>query len=78
MLTGAIKWNRTPVGVDLHRNHLRDLRRLADAGKRWAHEAQEQGSMLLYAAAGGFEDGFRNRAEGEGLSVILWSLEHVY
>lgn len=78
MLTGAIKWNRDPVGIDVHRHHMRDLRRLADSGNRWAHEAQEEGSVLLYAAAGGFAPGFRERAEEEGLPVVLWSLESLY
>ncbi len=78
MLTGAIKWNRSPVGTDLHRDHMRDLARLADSGNRWAHEAQEEGSMLLYAAAGGFEEGFRARAEEAGLPVVMWSLEDLY
>ncbi len=78
MLTGAIKWNRTPVGSKLHRNHLRDLQRLADSGNRWAHEALEEGSVLLYAAAGGFEDGFRERAREDGLPVLLWTLDDIY
>ena len=78
MLTGAIKWNRNPVGLDLHRKHMRDLQRLADSGHRWAYEALEEGSMLLYAAAGGFVDGFRKRAEDEGLPVVLWTLNDLY
>ena len=78
MLTGAIKWNRTPVGSALHRHHMRDLQRLADAGNRWAHEAMEEGSTLLYAAAGGFEEGFRQHAEAAGLSVVLWTLDDLY
>ncbi|MDT8368711.1 MAG: ATP-binding protein [Longimicrobiales bacterium] len=62
MLTGSIKWTRRPVGVGVHRDHLRDLTRLADSGHRWAHEALEGDSILLYASAGGFRDDFRERA----------------
>ncbi|MFU8804526.1 MAG: ATP-binding protein [Bradymonadaceae bacterium] len=78
MLTGAIKWTRRPIGNELHRNHMRDLQRLADAGNRWAHEALESGSSILYVSAGGFKEGFRERAEEEGLPVVLWSLEDLY
>lgn len=78
MLTGAIKWNRDPIGIEVHRNHLRDLDRLADAGRQFAHRAREDGSRLLYVAAGGFKDGFEDRAREEGLPVTLWSLEDMY
>ena len=78
MLTGAIKWHRRPVGTDLHSNHIHDLQRLADSGNRWAYEALEEGSVLLYAAAGGFSDGFREQAEQQGLSVVLWTLDDMY
>lgn len=78
MLTGAIKWNRTAVGTDIHRDHIRNLHRLADAGRRWAHEATEEGAGLLYVASGGFEEGFRRRAQQQGLDVTLWTLEDLY
>lgn len=78
MLTGAIKWNRQPVGAQLHRDHVRDLVRLGEAGHRWAHRALEEGSRLLYVAAGGFGDGFRARAQEEGLPVETWSLHDLY
>lgn len=78
MLTGAITWNRSPIGIDVHRKHMRDLDRLATSGRRWAHEASESGSQLLYVAAGGFEDGFRERAAEENLPVTLWTLDELY
>jgi len=78
MLTGAIKWSQSPAAIGLHRHHMRDLDRLALSGHRWAHEAREQGSFLLYAAAGGFEEDFRERAEQDGLPVICWSLNDLY
>jgi len=78
MLTGAVKWNRTPAGIRLHRDHMRDLDRLARSGHRWAHEALEERACVLYVAAGGFEPGFLERAEEDGLRVICWSLDDLY
>ncbi len=78
MLTGAIKWNRTLVGIDLHRAHMRDLDRLTRSGYRWAHEALEGDSFLLYVAAGGFEEGFRERAEEDRRPVVCWTLDDLY
>lgn len=78
LLTGAIKWNRRPVSIDLHRRHMRDLYRLAQSGQQWAHQAMEEGSQLLYVAAGGFDEGFHERAREEGLPVTLWTLEDLY
>lgn len=78
MLTGAVKWNRTPIGIDVHRSHMRDLDRLARSGHRWAHEAVEGDSFLLYVAAGGFAEGFEDRAEEDGLRVVCWSLDDLY
>lgn len=75
MHTGSVKWNRNPVGPDLHLSHLRDLERLRQAGQGWAHEAMEPGSRLLYVSAAGFREGFRELAEASGLPVTLWSLE---
>lgn len=78
MVTGAIKWNLSPVGPRLHRDHVRDLDRLARSGHRWAHEAREGDSFLLYVAAGGFDDGFRERAEEDGPPVVCWSIRDLY
>ncbi len=78
MLTGAIKWNRTPIGIEVHRDHLRDLQRIADAGNAWAHEAQRGDSKLLYVAAGGFEDDFEAEAAEHGLPIEAWSLADLY
>lgn len=78
MLTGAIKWNRSPVDIGLHRMHMRDLDRLARSGYRWAHDAREGDSFLLYIAAGGFEEGFQERTVEDGLPVVCWSLRDFY
>src|SRR5207244_6762044 len=58
VLTGAIKWNRRPIGAELHRDHLAALDRLANSGLKWAHTAIRSESPLLYVAAGGFTPGF--------------------
>lgn len=78
VMTGAIKWSRKTSGIQLHRHHMRDLDRLARSGYRWAHEAREGDSFVLHVAAGGFEDGFRERAEEDGLPVVCWSLGDLY
>jgi AAA+ ATPase superfamily predicted ATPase len=78
MLTGAIKWTHTPVGIKIHTDHLIALRRLADAGHAWAHKALDPGSPMLYAAAGGFQPGFVKRAEEDGRRVVAWTLRQMY
>lgn len=77
-LTGSIKWNETPIGADVHYAHLDMLTRAAHAGQAWAHSALEEGSPLLYAAAGGFDPSFAKYAKGSGKRVILWTLEDLY
>src|SRR5690606_27215138 len=69
VLTGEVKWNREPVGVGVHQAHVGKLRRMAASGRAWAHEALEPGSPLLYVAAGGFAEGFREAAEADGHAV---------
>jgi uncharacterized protein len=78
VLTGAIKWNRSAVDVDVHVAHLDMLDRLAKSGMGWAHEAQDPASPLLYVAAGGFTDRFREAATGVRKAVYLWTLEDLY
>lgn len=77
MLTGSVKWGRDPVGLAVHTRHLTDLERLRQSGKKWAYEAADSGSYLLYVSAAGFEKGFREVAEAAGLPVVLWSLEDI-
>lgn len=77
MLTGAVKWSNKPVSLKLHRDHVRDLQRLAMSGQKWAHEALDTG-MLLYVNAGGFQDGFETSISSEGASVQVWTLEDLY
>jgi hypothetical protein len=78
VLTGAIKWSRTAVDVQVHTNHLSMLTRLADAGVAWAHRALEPESPLLYVASNGFTDRFRRAAEASREEVYLWTLGDLY
>jgi uncharacterized protein len=78
VLTGAIKWNRRQVGVNVHTDHLEQLGRLARSGVKWAHAAGDEGSPLLYVAAGGFTEAFRMAARESRREVYLWTLEDLY
>jgi AAA+ ATPase superfamily predicted ATPase len=78
VLTGAIKWYRNPVDVEVHTHHLAMLDRLAQAGVAWAHEARKPAAPLLYVAASGFTDRFRRAATASRDEVHLWTLEDLY
>ncbi|MEM6288029.1 MAG: ATP-binding protein [Bacteroidota bacterium] len=78
VLTGEVKWNREPVGTRVHAAHLDKLRRMADAGRAWAHGALGKDGVLLYVSASGFEDGFRERIEADGRRAVCWSLDDLY
>ena len=78
VLTGAVKWNRAPLGVAVHTHHLDAVRRLSESGVKWAHEAQQPHSPLLYVAAGGFTAEFRRVATASRETVFLWSLDDLY
>ena len=78
MLTGAVKWNAAPVGVELHFGHLEMLKRAAHAGRRWAHDALDPESPLLYVAAGGFTPEFEEAALRSGHQVLTWDLGDLY
>lgn len=80
LLTGSVKCRTQPFEVAQHRKHLDDLRRLAESGKRWAHEALDPASPVLYVSAAGFERGFARRlkAENDGRQVIAWAMDDLY
>lgn len=78
VLTGAVKWNRTPLGAAIHTHHLDALRRLSESGVNWSHEAQQHDAPLLYVAAGGFSPEFRAVALESHRTVLLWSLDELY
>jgi AAA+ ATPase superfamily predicted ATPase len=77
-MTGAVKWDRAPIGAAVHHDHLAMLRRAADAGRAWAHGALEPNAPLLYVAAGGFSAAFRKAVEASERNAVLWSLEELY
>lgn len=78
-LTGAIKWNTTPVGPKLHVDHMDMLRRAADAGHSWAHDALLPSSPLLYVSASGFTEGFREIIANErNRRVYVWDVADLY
>lgn len=78
VLTGAIKWNRRKVDVDVHSGHLAMVDRLAQSGVAWAHVARKPSSPLLYVASGGFTDRFRQAALASRQEVYLWELGDLY
>jgi hypothetical protein len=78
VMTGAVKWSRRPVGVDLHERHLAMLERLAASGIKWANAAREKSAPLIYVAAGGFARNFSRTVRQSRTNVILWSLEDLY
>ena len=78
VLTGAIKWNRDEVDVDVHTEHMSMLTRLADSGVAWAHRALDPASPLLYVGSGGFTERFRKAATASREEVYLWTLEDLY
>lgn len=78
LMSGAIKWNRAKVDVQVHLDHLGMLNRLGCSGIEWAHRALEPDSVLLYVASNGFTDRFREAAEASRGEVYLWSLGDLY
>lgn len=78
MLTGAVKWDRSPISARVHREHLDMLHRAADAGRAWAHAALQPDAPLYYVAAGGFAAGFREEVEASGHPAICWALTDLY
>ncbi len=78
MLTGAIKWNARPVGLELHKKHMDQLNRLAASGQCWAREALEPDARLIYVASGGFKKNFVKTVEEGLVPAKLWTLEDLY
>lgn len=76
VLSGAVKWNRTPLAASVLFDHLDAVRRAAHAGRRWAHAALD--GPMLFLAAGGFEPGFASAVDALPNPVWLWTLEDVY
>lgn len=78
VLTGAVKWYRKPIDLEVHTQHLAMLDRLAESGVAWAHVAREETSPLLYVAASGFTDRFQTVVTASRPEVYLWTLEDLY
>lgn len=77
-MTGAVKWNRAPIGAEVHFDHLAMLRRAADAGRMRAHEALRPDAPLYHVAAGGVTPAFRAAVAASGRPAVVWGLEELY
>ena len=73
VVTGEVKWNRHPITLKVHVDHLSKLSALAASGLRWAREAMAPEASHVYVAAGGFADAYR-----ELDNVITLDLDDVY
>lgn len=78
VLTGAVKWDKAPIGAEVHYRHINMLERAARAGRKWAHEALDESSPLYYLAAGGFEEGFIHEVAKSGHQAFCWDLTDLY
>lgn len=78
VLTGAVKWNSRPLDARWHFHHLESLDRIAASGIKWAHEAKEPESPLVYLAAGGFSKQFMSAARSCRKEVYCWTLADVF
>ena len=78
VMTGAIKWNRSPIGIGLHHSHVDMLRRAAAAGRKWAFRGLEPEAPLLYIAAEGFTHAFDREAKNVRENFILRCLDDLY
>ncbi|HZJ09628.1 MAG TPA: ATP-binding protein [Trueperaceae bacterium] len=77
-LTGSIKWNRSPVGAEVHYDHLDMLQRMSSAGRQWARAALDPAAPLFYVAAGGFSNSFHFAIKESEREVIAWDLADLY
>jgi len=78
MLSGSVKWNSSPAGESLYFQHLASLRRLAEAGKSWAHDALRDDACLLYVSASGFDASFMEAADKSPYRIFLLDLHTMY
>lgn len=78
MLSGSVKWNASPVGENLHYQHLNSLRRLAEAGKSWAHDALRDEACMVYVSASGFDPSFMEAVERAPYRIVLLDLQTMY
>ena len=78
VMTGGVKWNRSPLGAKWLHHHEAMLERLVDSGVPWAARAARPDSPVIFVAAGGFEPGFRTVATAVRPETILWDLTDLY
>ena len=78
VMTGGIKWNRSPLGAQWLHHHEAMLTRLLHVGVPWAARAAKPDAPLIFIAAGGFEPGFRAAAAAIRSDIVLWDLKDLY
>ncbi len=78
VMTGGVKWNRSPLGAKWLHHHEAMLERLVDSGVPWAARAARPDSPVIFVAAGGFEPGFRAAGTAARPETILWDLTDLY
>lgn len=78
VMTGGIKWNARPLEAKWHYQHMAMLERLVHAAVPWARDAAQPRAPLIWIAAGGFTDEFRDAARRDRHEVYLWTLEDLY
>ncbi len=66
------------MGARLHFAHLDMLRRVAELGRAWAHDALKPTAHLLYVSASGFTDGFHAAVAEDERDVLAWDLSNLY
>jgi AAA+ ATPase superfamily predicted ATPase len=78
VMTGSAKFRRRAADATVLIEHLDALRRLADSGRAWAHDALKPDAPMLFVSAGGFKDSFREVARDVGHQVITWTLDELF
>lgn len=78
ILTGSIKFTRQPANAAVFLDHVGALQRLTRSGKKWAHRALEDDSIMLFVSAAGFSDSFHEVANEVRQRVICWDLSDIY
>jgi AAA+ ATPase superfamily predicted ATPase len=78
IMTGSAKMRRGAADAGMLLEHIGNLRRLADSGRAWAHEALQPDAPLLFVSAAGFRDSFMNVANGLEQPVITWTVDDLF
>lgn len=78
VMTGSVTFQRRAADATMLIEHLDALRRLADSGRAWAHEALRPDAPILFVSAGGYKDSFREVAGDVGREVVPWTLDELF